>query len=147
MMPCGIVWLLLYAIMQLVHTVGHIFNPLTTDDALWHCLTFAVCYHAVGAICFKDKFCASKKGGIGRGGRVSTQLVWLPWLAVEQPWSLLPGWFLNMLSQLGTKPLNSSCRGTISRPVGIFQLGGTFTGQRALTIQGSLMSAWAWLRS
>ena len=57
-----------------LHTVGHIFNPLTTDDALWHCLTFAACYHAVGAICFKDKFCASKKGAIGRGGRVSTQL-------------------------------------------------------------------------
>ena len=27
-----------------LHTVGHIFNPLTTDDAFWHCLTLAVYY-------------------------------------------------------------------------------------------------------
>ena len=25
---------------------------------------------SVGAICFEDRFCASKKGGIGGGGRV-----------------------------------------------------------------------------
>ena len=28
---------------------------------------------SVGAICFEDRFCASKKGGIGGGGRVSAQ--------------------------------------------------------------------------
>ena len=28
---------------------------------------------AVGAICFEDRFCASKKGGTGGGGRVSAQ--------------------------------------------------------------------------
>ena len=28
---------------------------------------------SVGAIRFEGKFCASKKGGIGRGGRISTQ--------------------------------------------------------------------------
>ena len=27
----------------------------------------------VGAICFEDRFCASKKGGIGGGGRVSAR--------------------------------------------------------------------------
>ena len=26
---------------------------------------------SVGAICFEDRFCASKKAGIGEGGRVS----------------------------------------------------------------------------
>ena len=28
---------------------------------------------SVGAICFDDRFCASKKGGIGGGGWVSAQ--------------------------------------------------------------------------
>ena len=28
---------------------------------------------SVGAICFEDRFCASKKGGIGGGERVSAQ--------------------------------------------------------------------------
>ena len=28
---------------------------------------------SVGAICFEDRFCASKKGGIGGGGRVSAR--------------------------------------------------------------------------
>ena len=35
---------------------------------------------SIGAICFEDKFCASKKGGIGIGGRVSTQGGYLGWL-------------------------------------------------------------------
>ena len=28
---------------------------------------------SVGAICFEDRFCATQKGGIGRGGRVSAR--------------------------------------------------------------------------
>ena len=72
---------------------------------------------------------------------MSFNTVWLPWLAVEQPWSPLARSFLNMLAQMGIKTTHSSCRSTISRPAGIFQAEGTFTGQRALTIQGSLMSA------
>ena len=28
---------------------------------------------SVGTICFEDRFCTSKKGGIGGGGRVSAQ--------------------------------------------------------------------------
>ena len=49
-----------------LHTVGHIFNPLTTDDALWH-LTLGVCYQLVQPV-LKIRFVsASKKGGIGRG--------------------------------------------------------------------------------
>ena len=31
------------------------------------------CMLSVGAVCFEDRFCASKKGRIGRGGWVSTQ--------------------------------------------------------------------------
>ena len=49
-----------------LHTVGRIFNPLTTDDALWH-LTLGVCYQLVQPV-LKIRFVsASKKGGIGRG--------------------------------------------------------------------------------
>ena len=44
---------------------------------------------SVGAICFEDRFCASKKGGM-RGGEVGgfqlgVPCTWqLPWLAVEK---------------------------------------------------------------
>ena len=43
---------------------------------------------SVGAIRFEDRFCASKKGGIGGGGWVhpGEPLTWqLPWLAREEP--------------------------------------------------------------
>ena len=45
---------------------------------------------SVGAIRFEDRFCASKKGGIGGGGWVHPGVLctWqLPWLAREEPWS------------------------------------------------------------
>ena len=45
---------------------------------------------SVGAIRFEDRFCASKKGGIGGGGWVhpGVPCTWqLPWLAREEPWS------------------------------------------------------------
>ena len=48
-----------------------LFNPLTTDDAFWHCLTLAACYQLVQSI-LKIGFALAKKGGIGEGGRVST---------------------------------------------------------------------------
>ena len=38
-----------------------------TDDAIWHRLTLATCYP------FEDRFCASKKDGIGGDGRDSAQ--------------------------------------------------------------------------
>ena len=67
---------------------------------------------SVGAICFEDRFCTSKKGGIGGGGRVSA------WGAVhiaaalagcKKPWSALARPFLTLLAQtgLGTTPLPS----------------------------------------
>ena len=43
-------------------TVSHIFNPLTTDDALWHCLTLAVCYQLVQSV-LKISFVLTKKVG------------------------------------------------------------------------------------
>ena len=80
---------------------------------------------SVGATRFEDRFCASKKGGIGGGGRVSVRdavhmaatlagfrkalvgtglmpCTWqLPWLAVEKPWSALAWVFLSFLTQTG----------------------------------------------
>ena len=46
------------------------FNPLTTDDE--SSCNFG-CMLSVVTICFEDRFCASKKGGIGGGGRVSAR--------------------------------------------------------------------------
>ena len=43
-------------------------NPLITDNAIRHRLTLATCYQLT-----EDRFCASKKGGIGGGGWVSAQ--------------------------------------------------------------------------
>ena len=83
---------------------------------------------SVGAIRFEDRFCTSKKGGVGGGGWVhpgvpcTWQLPWLareepwsgvpctwqlPWLAREEPWSAVAGPFLALLAQTGsgTTPL------------------------------------------
>ena len=49
------------------------------------------CMLSVGAIHF-DRFCASKKGGMGGVGgfQLGVPCTWqLPWLAVEKPWSAL----------------------------------------------------------
>ena len=103
------------------------------------------CMLSVDAISFEDRFCASKRGGVGRGGRVSAWVTvsctWqLPWLAVEQPWSALA-------ATIGVR--NFTCWDTVSGMllltenclhVGSFQSGGAFAGQRALTIESSLMS-------
>ena len=65
---------------------------------------------SVGAIHFEDRFCASKKGGIGGMGgfQLGVPCTWqLPWLAVEKPWSALAGPSLTLLAQTGsgTTPL------------------------------------------
>ena len=67
--------------------------------------------------------------GIGGGGWVHPGVLctWqLPWLAREEPWSAVA--------------LLSPCRSTISESVGSFQSPGALAGQRALTIESSLMS-------
>jgi len=65
---------------------------------------------SVGTIRFEDRFCASKKGGIGGGGWVHPRVMstWqLPWLAREEPWLAVAGPFLALLAQTGsgTTPL------------------------------------------
>ena len=48
-------------------------NPITTDDAFGVVMVSSDFGRmlSVGTICFEDRFCASKKGGIGGGGRDS----------------------------------------------------------------------------
>ena len=51
-------------------SMEYLINHLTTDDAIWHCLTLVTRYQLV--IRFEDiDFVLAKKGGIGGGGRVS----------------------------------------------------------------------------
>jgi len=98
---------------------------------------------SVGAIRFEDRFCASKKGGIGGGGWVhpGVPCTWqLPWLAREEPWSAVAGPFFTLLAQRAQEPLLSPCRGIISESVGSFQSAGALAGRKALTIESSLMS-------
>ena len=65
---------------------------------------------------------------------------WLLQLAVEKCWSMPGGPFLCFLAQTGLKGLLCPCRGSISDILGSFQSGGALSGQRALTIERSLMS-------
>ena len=63
------------------------------------------CMLSVGAICFNDRFCTSKKGGIGGGGRV---LAWgamymaAALAGLRKPRSALAGLFLTLLAQTGS---------------------------------------------
>ena len=57
---------------------------------------------------------------------------------VEKPWLALAGPLLTLLAQ------NSPCRGTIFGLVGSIQSRGALTGQRALTIESSLISGCGW---
>ena len=80
----------------------------TTDDAILCHLTGRML--SVGAIHFEDRFCASKKGGIGGGGWVSARdAVHLAaaLAGCRKPWSALAGPFLTLLAQTGpgTTPL------------------------------------------
>ena len=61
---------------------------------------------SVGAFCFEDWFCASRKGGTGEVGG-STALAdsawWLLQLAIEKAWSALDGPFFCFLVQTGVE--------------------------------------------
>ena len=53
---------------QIDQNLDNHFNLLTTDDAVWHCLTLAACYQL--AVILKINFALAKKSGIGGCGRV-----------------------------------------------------------------------------
>ena len=74
---------------------------------------------SVGAICFEDRFCASKKGGIGGGGQVSV------WSAVHMALSKL---FTSMRSCLN--PVLSSIRAR---------------NALTLTITNGDVTTWSWV--
>ena len=78
-------------------------SPLATDDAFWRHLTLATL--SVSAIHFEDRFCASRKGGTGRGGWVYPSW-WQCLAAVEKPWSVPGGPFVCCLVQMGKNPIN-----------------------------------------
>ena len=61
-------------------------------------------------------------------------------LAIEKAWSALDGPFFCFLVQMSLEMVLSPCRDSISGPLGNFQSGGVFSGQRALTIEHSVMS-------
>ena len=57
---------------------------------------------SVGTIRFEDRFCASKKGRIGKVGgfQHGVPCTWqLPWMAVEKPWSALAWAFHSFMTQ------------------------------------------------
>ena len=66
----------------------HIFNPLTTDDAILCCLTLAIRYQLVQSVLKMGFVLAKKVRKGGGGGRVSTQGGCLGWLknSLGQHW-------------------------------------------------------------
>ena len=93
---------------------------------------------------FESRFCTSKKGRIGGDvqaySRHSVHMVAA--LAAYRITLVATHWTSSHL--VGTNrcrnPLLSSSRGTISGAVGSFRSGGLFAGQRALTIESSLIN-------
>ena len=74
---CWQKWTASYYLLPLHGLQGHYlrtFNPLTTNDAIWHHLILATCYQLAQSV-FEGtcRFCASKKGGIAEGGWVLAQ--------------------------------------------------------------------------
>ena len=98
---------------------------------------------SVGAIRIEDRVCASKKGGIGGGVRISAQS------AVHMAATLGgcrkalvdTGWSISLLFDKQAQ-IRFLCpfRGSISGTVDSFQSGEAFNGRRALTIVNPLMS-------
>ena len=100
---------------------------------------------SVGTIHFENRFCASKKGGIGGGGWVSARGAMHMAAALAGYRIALVGTGLVISHLVSTieaqEPLLSPpCKDTIFGFVGSFQSGGVFAGQRALTIESSLMT-------
>ena len=90
------------------------------------------------------RFCASRKGGTGGGGRVSTlgpgnMAVFLG-LAVESPWSVLGGHFSPPVHEWTYKTVFWPCRASISGSEAIFSLCRGDHWPRAVTIASSLDS-------
>ena len=99
---------------------------------------------SVGAICFEDRFCASRKGGTGGSGRgiALGDSAWrLLWLGIKKAWSVLDGPFFCFLVQMSVENCPFTLLGTPCLAfLGSFQSGGAFSSRRALTIEHFVMS-------
>ena len=86
---------------------------------------------SVGTIHLEDRFCASRKGGIGEVGRCDPpgESTWC-W-DVERPWlSLSISHFSPPLHKQAYKMLLLTCRSSISVTVGSFQSEQAFAGRK-----------------
>ena len=114
------------------------FNPLTTDDDFWRCLTLATCYmYQLVQSVLKIGFA---KSGIRGGGRVLAQgaMHMAAALAGYRTALVNIGWTISHL--FDTHRLRNTLLPTISGSVGSFQSGGVLSGWRALTNESLLMS-------
>ena len=78
-----------------------VFNPLTTDDAFWHCQFLATL--SVGAICLKIGTVLAERMGQGDVGgctHLAYSTWWLLELPIDKPWSMLGGPFVCFLAQV-----------------------------------------------
>ena len=76
---------------------------MTTDDALWHCLTIAACYQLVQSVLQIGSVLAERvgQGEVGGCTPLGGSAWWLLELAVEKPWSGLSGPFACFRAQTG----------------------------------------------
>ena len=97
----------------------------------------------VGTICFEDRFCASKKGGMGRWAVFSMGPVHVAAALAGCRTALVgTGWTIShFISTIGCRNHSSPLVvAPFSGTVGNFQSRGAFTGWRALTIERLLIS-------
>ena len=97
-------------------------------------------YAQVVQFVLKIGFALTKRVGWGEEARhshIMTCALWLPWLAVERPWSALANWPFNYC--FDTNWQRNHSRSPISGTVSSFQSTEAFTGRRALNIVKSLM--------
>ena len=117
-------------------------NPLTTNHDYSRHRNLAACYQLAHSVLKIGSALAERVGQGEVGG--CTALADSAWrmlqLAIERAWSALEGPFFCFLVQTSIENCLFTCRGSISGFVGSFQSGGVFSGQRALTIERSVMS-------
>ena len=104
----------------------HIFNPLTTDDAILCCLTLAICYQLVQFV-LKMGFVLAKKVRKGEVGGFQHRVAALAGCRTAL---VSTGWTISHLVSTNRRKNHSPpLVGNICRTVGSFQSGGTFAGQ------------------
>ena len=82
---------------------------LTTNDAYCCPLTSAPCYQLVQSVLKIGSVVAKKLGQeeVGRYIQDMPSTCWLPWLAIEGPWSAMAELFLTLLAPMDKKKQSS----------------------------------------